>query len=66
MGAERECLKKVKPLLKTLIKGNGVKFTETSFEKFDSTLRVFDEYQQLGEKEKVLLHEYYLDKLKQK
>ena len=56
----------MKPLLKTLIKGNGVKFTETTFEKFDSTLKVFDEYQQLEEKEKVLLHEYYLDKLKQK
>lgn len=64
MSSERECLKKVKPLLKTLIKGNGVKFTETTFEKFDSTLKVFDEYQQLEEKEKVLLHEYYLDKLK--
>lgn len=59
-------MKKVKPLLKSLIKGNGVKFTDTTFAQFDATLKAYEEYQILEEKEKVLLHEYYLDKLKQK
>jgi hypothetical protein len=64
MNLERESVKKLKPLLKSLIKGNGVKFTDTTFLQFDSTLKIYEEYQMLEEKEKVLLHEYYLDKLK--
>lgn len=44
MNLERESVKKLKPLLKSLIKGNGVKFTDTTFLQFDSTLKIYEEY----------------------
>jgi hypothetical protein len=66
MSIERESIKKLKPLLKSLIKGKGVNFTDTTFVVFDQTLEKYAEYSELSPKEKVLLHEYYLDKLKQK
>lgn len=59
-------MKKLKPLLKSLIKGNGTRFADTSFQVFDETLKKQEEYSKLNDFEKVLLHEYYLEKVKQK
>ena len=57
-------MKKLKPLLKTLIKGNGIRFSDSSFQVFDEALKAQEEYSNLTDMEKVLLHEYYLEKKK--
>jgi len=66
MEEEREVLKKLKPMLKSLVKGNGVRFSDSEFTTFDSTLSTYEEYVLLSDMEKILLHEYYLEKLRQK
>ena len=66
MQDEKEMMKKLKPLLKSLLKGNGIRFENSSFQSFNETLATQEEYSKLTEFEKVLIHEYYLDKVKQK
>lgn len=63
---ENEILKSVKPQFKTLIKENGIRFANTSFLTFDQTLQEYPEYSKMNQIEKNLLHEYYLEKVKQK
>ena len=62
--SERETLKKLKPDFKSLMKGNGIRFPDSSFKTFDSTLSQFEKYQNFSDFERILLHEYYLEKLK--
>lgn len=64
IDSEKEILKKLKPMFKTLVKGNGIRFPDSSFTTFDQLLSKFTEYQALSNFEKVLIHEYYLEKLK--
>ena len=59
-------MKALKPLLKSLVKGHNVKFENSEFSTFDSALGKFEEYRSLTSFEKTLLHEYYLEKLRQK
>ena len=66
INEEKEVLRKVKPLFKSLVKDNGIRFANTSYATFDQTLQNFPEYLQMSAVEKTLVHEYYLEKVKQK
>mmetsp|Transcript_29812 Transcript_29812/g.45479 ORF Transcript_29812/g.45479 Transcript_29812/m.45479 type:complete len:201 (-) Transcript_29812:42-644(-) len=56
----------LKPILKSLFKGTGVRIPENSLEAFQANLSEFKEFQNLTPLEQVLLFEYYQEKLKQK
>jgi hypothetical protein len=49
-----------------LLKGNGIRFSDSSFQAFDEALQTQDEYSKLTDFERVLVHEYYQEKVKQK
>ena len=63
---EKEILKKLKPSFKQLVKSKGIRFADSTFETFEKTLLPFEEYCSLSQFEKTLIHEYYLEKVKQK
>jgi hypothetical protein len=44
MTLEKDEMKKLKPLFKTLLKGNGIRFADSSFQAFDETLKAQEEY----------------------
>ena len=58
--------KKLKPAFKKFMRDNpDVNFIDRSFETFKSTLEpTFKEFSTFSEHEKILLHEYYLARLK--
>jgi pre-mRNA-processing factor 40 len=67
LNEERDILNMHKAPFKALIKANGIRFASTvTFELFDTDLQRFPEYQQLSDRARHLLHEYYLYKVKQK
>ena len=67
INEERDILNVHKAPFKALIKTNGIRFaSNVTFELFDVDLQRFPEYQQLSERARHLLHEYYLYKVKQK
>lgn len=50
-----------------MIRGNDIKFdSDVAFTTFDAALKDYEEYSKLKEMQKVILHEYYLFKLKTK
>ena len=57
-------MKDLKPAFKSLVKGNGIRFSDSSFSTFDSSLSKYEQYSKHTDFEKSLLHEYYLEKLK--
>jgi len=64
---EKEILEKYKPPFKSLIKSKGIKFPhDVEFAVFDTRLSQHAEYGSLGPRARVILHEYYLHKVRQK
>lgn len=59
-------LKRLKPIFRSLVKENGVKFPDRSKESFNETLSKYKEYTSLTNLEKEILYEYYLQKLREK
>jgi hypothetical protein len=63
---ELQELKKLKPGFKSLVKGHGLRFKENSLECFKETLAPYSEFTSLSAYQQVLLHDYFLEKLRQK
>ena len=52
VNEEKAVLKKLKPEFKSMVKGHGIRFNDSSFATFDSTLKDFEAYIKLTDLEK--------------
>lgn len=63
---EKQVLKKVKTIFRSLVKDHQIKFVDRTRESFLESLGGFAEFRALGQLEQQLAYEYYLQKLKDK